>query len=88
MEAQQKSVQASLEAYVGHSMQVLLEGTHEDTDLLITGRSYFQAPEVDGVVLINDSTVEFSKLKSGVIIKAKITDVAGYDLVGTATDIL
>ena len=75
----------------GNAWDVLVEGTHEDTELLLTGRARFQAPEVDGSLIIND----VRKIKEngtlpgdviGKIAKVEITDVAGYDLVGTLLD--
>ena len=68
-------------------MEVLVEGTHEESDLLLSGRARFQAPEVDGVVIINDFSngeldMDLSTL-SGKIAQVEITGTAGYDLVGT-----
>jgi ribosomal protein S12 methylthiotransferase len=62
----------------------LVEGTHDDTDLLLVGRTSFQAPEVDGVVLINDvAGIEgMGEVTPGNIYLVEITEVAGYDLVG------
>ena len=44
------------------------------------GRSYRDAPEVDGVV--NVSKIDVKKLKSGDVIKAKIFDCNENDLFG------
>ena len=91
MRAQQKVVAAKLRSYIGSTLEVLIEGTHEDTDLLLTGRTRFQAPEVDGAVLINDiaaaapaasETAAAARLV-GEISQVEISDVAGYDLIGS-----
>lgn len=85
MLAQQRAVARQLEDYIGTTMDVLVEGTHEETDLLLCGRTEFQAPEVDGTVLINDidggGEIE-AQTYVGRILPVEITELAGYDLVG------
>ncbi len=39
---------------VGSRMEVLVEGTHPDSDMLLAGRLASQAPEIDGTILIGD----------------------------------
>jgi len=62
---------------VGTVQKVLVEGTSPETDLLLSGRYYGQAPEIDGSVLINkgDAVV-------GEFFNVKITDAHEYDLIG------
>ena len=63
--------------FVGKTMDVLVEGMQEDGVLI--GRTYRDAPEIDGLVFIN------GKAPVGGIIPVKITGVLGdYDLIGTA----
>ena len=86
MKAQQDVIEETLEGYVGQTLPVLVEGLHEETDLLMVGRAEFQAPEVDGSVIINDiegSTDNFDNVPQGQIRLVKITDISGYDLIGT-----
>src|SRR5262245_47326452 len=61
---------------VGERVEVLVEGTHADTDLLLRGRMSTQAPDVDGAVLINDGTAE-----PGTFVTCQITEAHPYDLV-------
>jgi ribosomal protein S12 methylthiotransferase len=61
---------------VGERVEVLVEGTHPDTDLLLRGRLATQAPEVDGSVMINDGTAE-----PGTFVTCEITEAHPYDLV-------
>lgn len=77
MALQQEISQKRLESYVDKIYDVLVEGPSPDTDLLWQGRLATQAPEVDGVVYINDGDV-----KAGTIQRVKITDSHDYDLVG------
>ncbi|MBX2988174.1 MAG: 30S ribosomal protein S12 methylthiotransferase RimO [Bdellovibrionaceae bacterium] len=62
---------------VGQTLDVLVEGLSEETDLLLQGRFWGQAPEIDGVVLINDG-----QARSGEIVKVLITESMEYDLIG------
>ena len=63
--------------YVGKLEQVLVEGLSRETDLLLEGRTRFQAPEVDGCVYINDGVAS-----PGDIVEVNITEAQIYDLVG------
>ncbi len=87
MEAQQYVVQKRAEQYIGQEIEVLVDGPHADTELLISARARFQAPEVDGTVLINDIQCGDKAIDPGVIGTVKITETAGYDLVGTLVKI-
>jgi ribosomal protein S12 methylthiotransferase len=65
--------------YVGQTLDVMIEGTHPDSEYLVVGRFYGQCPDIDGQVIINDTRGIKSQ---GQIVKVKITDVMGYDLIG------
>jgi ribosomal protein S12 methylthiotransferase len=62
---------------VGRVEQVLVEGVSPETELLLVGRTRYQAPEVDGVVYLNKGTADY-----GEIVPLKITGSHVYDLVG------
>lgn len=62
---------------VGTTMEVLVEGVSEETDLLLEARHEGMAPEIDGVVYINDGTAN-----PGDLVKVEITEASTYDLVG------
>ncbi len=87
MLAQQKVNTDRLKSFVGDEFEVLIEGTHEDTDLLFTGRTRFQAPEIDGTVIINEFSDGVSNVVPGQFGKVKITEVVGYDLLGTLINV-
>jgi ribosomal protein S12 methylthiotransferase len=61
---------------VGERIEVLVEGTHPDTDLILRGRLSTQAPEIDGSILINDGTAS-----PGDFVTCEVTDAHPYDLV-------
>ncbi len=60
-------------AFIGKRLEVLLEGTG---DGVTVGRSYRDAPEIDGVVLIRE------QLRPNRLVTVKITDALEYDLIG------
>ncbi|MCB0420220.1 MAG: 30S ribosomal protein S12 methylthiotransferase RimO, partial [Bdellovibrionales bacterium] len=62
---------------VGKTLEVLIEGVSEETDLLLQGRTSQQAYEIDGVVYINEGLAS-----PGDIVMVEITDSHDYDLVG------
>lgn len=62
---------------VGKEFTVLVEGVSEETELLLKGRHFGQAPEIDGQVLINDGTAA-----PGDLVRVRITETLPYDLVG------
>jgi ribosomal protein S12 methylthiotransferase len=77
MQLQQEIVGRRLAAKIGAVEEVLVEGLHPETDLLLIGRMATQAQDVDGQVLINDGVAD-----AGSFVRVEIADVAGYDLVG------
>ncbi|MEN8200663.1 MAG: 30S ribosomal protein S12 methylthiotransferase RimO [Thermodesulfobacteriota bacterium] len=66
-----------LQKYVGRTVPVLVEGLSRETDLLLEGRSMYQAPDIDGCVYINDGVAN-----PGDIVQVHITEAQVYDLVG------
>ncbi|MEA3469321.1 MAG: 30S ribosomal protein S12 methylthiotransferase RimO [Thermodesulfobacteriota bacterium] len=66
-----------LQKYIGQTVPVLVEGLSRETDLLLEGRTVYQAPDIDGCVYINDGTAN-----PGDIVPVRITEAQIYDLVG------
>ncbi len=62
---------------VGTTMEVLVDGLSEETDLLLEGRHQGQAPDIDGVVYLNEGDAS-----PGDYVNAEIVDAHAYDLVG------
>ena len=67
--------------WIGKRISVLVEGYSEETDLLLQGRHFGQAPEIDGVTLISEGTASV-----GDMVVVEITDSHDYDLVGRIID--
>ena len=75
MELQQNISLQINQSYVGKTLDVLIEGYDEEQSISI-GRSYRDAPEIDGMVFIEgDATV-------GEIVPVRITGAMAYDLTG------
>jgi ribosomal protein S12 methylthiotransferase len=68
-------------SFVGRIEPVLIEGPHPETELLLVGRTRGQAPEIDGVVYINQGAAA-----PGDIRPVRITEAHDYDLVGEIVD--
>jgi len=75
MAIQQRISRERNEAMVGREIEVLVDGLSDESDLLLQGRWYGQAPGVDGVVYLADGTA-----RPGEIVRARVTQAADYDL--------
>ena len=76
MELQQKISARRLAAKVGRELDVIVDEVDDEGAI---GRSFADAPEIDGVVYLNGETA----LKPGDIVKVKIENSDEYDLWGT-----
>ena len=77
MTAQAAISEQRLKRFVDTVEPVLVEGVSEESDLLLEGRTRFQASEIDGCVYITSGQVH-----PGDIVSVRITEVHTYDLVG------
>jgi ribosomal protein S12 methylthiotransferase len=67
-------------ALIGREFDLVLEGTSEETDLLLEGRTSMHAPEIDGKVFVNDFPEEITP-QPGQFYRCEITEAHDYDLV-------
>lgn len=65
---------------VGRTFPVLVDGPSDESDLLWQGRLPSQAPEIDGVVYLNDGVTE--DIRPGEVLPVRITEAHRHDLVG------
>jgi ribosomal protein S12 methylthiotransferase len=79
MEVQQKIAFEAAEDMLYRKVQVLIEGKLPEDDVYI-GRTYKDAPNVDGYIFVHCG----HELISGEMITAQVTDAKGYDLIGEA----
>ena len=73
---------ARLRQRIGATMQVLVDSAPAMGRKGGVGRSYADAPEIDGVVQLLPPDKMSKTLKSGEFTSARIVDVRGHDLVG------
>jgi ribosomal protein S12 methylthiotransferase len=66
---------------VGKELAILVEGPSDQSELLLQGRLESQAPEIDGVCLINDA--EVGPPAPGEFRTVRITRALEHDLLGT-----
>lgn len=78
MKLQQNIVFQRTENLIGRTYDVLIEGRIADEEQVYIGRTYMDAPQVDGFLFLNSET----ELISGDIVKVEVTGAKGYDLVG------
>jgi len=81
MEQQARIAARKNRSLVGKKLPVMIEGPSQESDLLLQGRLESQAPEIDGVCLINDS--EAGKVCPGDFRTIRITQAFEHDLLGT-----
>ncbi len=81
MALQRKISRAANRKLVGQEAAVLVSGVSAESDLLWDGRMATQAPDIDGVTLIND--VEGADPRAGEIRRLRITEAQDYDVIGT-----
>ena len=67
-------------ALVGREFDLLLEGTSDESELLLEGRTSMHAPEIDGRVFVNDVPDEI-RPEPGQFYRCQITESHDYDLV-------
>jgi ribosomal protein S12 methylthiotransferase len=81
MELQQGISRERGAALVGTTLEVMAEGPHEESDMIVKGRHRGQAPDIDGSVLIVGGEPRLYEIQS-----VRITEAHQYDLVGTAEE--
>jgi ribosomal protein S12 methylthiotransferase len=64
----------------GQEFDVLLEGTSEESDLLLEGRTAMHAPEIDGKLYIADVPENLEPV-AGEFYRCQITETHDYDLI-------
>ncbi len=75
MDIQYSVTESANKARVGKVFDAVIDGIDGNNYI---GRSYLDAPEIDGGIIISSK----EKLSAGDFIKVKITDYNGYDLIG------
>lgn len=77
MEAEQNVIFSQNENMIGAQMQIMVDGFLPDDNVYV-GRTYRDAPDIDGCVFV---TANY-EIVSGTTFYVQITDASGYDLIG------
>jgi ribosomal protein S12 methylthiotransferase len=80
MKLQKGISRQAMRARVGQTLDVLVEGESEETPLLWKGRTAMHAPEIDGMVYVNDFG-PFASLVPGRFYRCEVTEAHDYDWV-------
>ena len=82
MRRQRKIHKSKLKSMVGEVHEAIVEGVSEEHALLIKGRLWSQAPDIDGFTYLSSSR----PLSEGQIVHVRIQDAHEYDLVAEVLD--
>ena len=86
MAVQQEIHAEKMRALMGQELDILVDGISEEHELVMEGRYYGQAPEVDGKVFLSYEQTERDMAKTGEMVKVRVVDSSEYDLVGNVID--
>jgi len=76
MHMQRRISGEKMESMIGREIDILVEGVSEETELLLQGRYFGQAPDVDGLTYINEGVAV-----PGALVRGRIVQAGDYDLV-------
>jgi len=79
MSTQKRIVRTMQRARVGTEVAVLVDGPSPEHELVLQGRLEGQAPDIDPVVFLTNC--DPAAFRTGQLIRARIVDAKGYDLV-------
>ena len=84
MEAQQAIAFEHAKSMIGKELEVMIEGKlpeegDEPGEAVYIGRTYMDAPNIDGYIFVATENIE---IISGSFAKVKVVDANGYDLIG------
>ena len=78
----EEKTKQSLQSRVGEEIKIITTGESSEGEFFMGARELLWAPEIDGEILINESSVKLEKDK---IYYAKITELVGDKLLATVT---
>ena len=66
------------ELLLGQTLEVLVDGVSDESELLLDGRHEGQSPDVDGKVILCDGTAE-----RGDLVQARVIQTSAHDIVAS-----
>jgi ribosomal protein S12 methylthiotransferase len=85
MRLQKRIVASAQRARRGAEIDVMIDGPSPEHELVLQGRAEGQAPDIDAVVYLTDCDPE--SYTTGELIRARIVDSRGYDLIATPAQV-
>ena len=82
MSIQREISAEKMKELIGTVQEAVIEGRSDEHELLIRGRLWSQAPDIDGMTYISS----FNELSLGQVVKVRITDAHDYDLSGEVVE--
>ena len=82
MELQRRISMEKSKELIGKEVEVLIEGRLPEEENIYTGRTYRDAPEIDGFIFVNSDR----ELRSGDMLRCRVTGASEYDLIGEETE--
>ena len=79
MSSQRKIAAAAQKARIGTEVDVMIDGPSPEHELVVQGRTAGQAPDIDSLVYLTDC--DPASYEPGQLIRARIADAHGYDIV-------
>ena len=79
MTVQQEISRSKNQALVGRELDILVDGVSADSELVMQGRWYGQAPEIDGCVYLG-------ACRAGDMVRARVSEATDYDLAAEIID--
>ena len=86
MAVQQEIHAEKMAAMIGQELKVLVDGYSEEHELVLEGRYYGQAPEIDGQVYLSYESCDKDMAEIGDFVQVEVVESSEYDLVGRVLD--
>jgi ribosomal protein S12 methylthiotransferase len=75
------------QAMIGREIEVLVDGPSAESEYVLAGRWYGQAPEIDGTVYLSDGGELERAARAGDLVRCLVTGTADHDLAATMLEI-
>lgn len=86
MAVQQEIHAEKMAEMIGRELKVLVDGYSEEHELVLEGRYYGQAPEIDGKIFLSYETGNVEMADVGDFVQVEVVESSEYDLVGRVMD--
>ncbi|MBQ9818399.1 MAG: 30S ribosomal protein S12 methylthiotransferase RimO [Proteobacteria bacterium] len=86
MAVQQQIHAEKMEAMIGQELTVLVDGISQEHELVLEGRYYGQAPEVDGKIFLSYERTDREPAETGDMVQVEVVEASEYDLVGAVLE--